>query len=256
MSHIWTHHYTPWSLVAVSHNNCDHTETHTSVTWIIHLGGITYSRVTCTTPWLIQMWHDTCKGDMTHSSVTCLIQVWHDSFIWVTWLIYVWHARYCALFRCDIGHSSVTWLLQVTWLIQVWHDWFIWVTWFIHSVARTVSPNCPTSEVYLWVMSLITVCLYVWVISMILNESCQLLEWVVTLSHVTHEWVMSRVNESCRAWMNRVTLKWVMTHMNGSCHKWISHVTHEWVIVTQYRVPTATTISNRLVFCQKWITVF
>ena len=36
-------------------------------------------------------------------------------------------------------------------------------------------------------------------------------EWVcdTPMRHVTHEWVMSRVNASCHTWMNRITYEWV-----------------------------------------------
>ena len=74
--------------------------------------------------------------DMTHS------YVWHDSFIWVTWLIHM----------CDLTHSYV-WLdsfICVTRLIHmchmthsyVWHDQFICVTWLMHM--------CDMTHSYVW----------------------------------------------------------------------------------------------------------
>ena len=56
--------------------------------------------------------------DMTHSHVTWLIPMWHDSFFCdmthshMTWLIYMWHES----FTCDLTHS------HVTWLINMWHE--------------------------------------------------------------------------------------------------------------------------------------
>ena len=35
---------------------------------------------------------------------------------------------------------------------------------------------------------------------------------------------------SCHTWMSHVTHEWVMSHMNEFCHVWMSHVTHEWVM--------------------------
>jgi len=37
------------------------------------------------------------------------------------------------------------------------------------------------------------------------------------MSHVTYEWVMSHMNESCHIWMSHVTYEWVMSHMYESC---------------------------------------
>jgi len=98
---------------------------------------------------------------------------------------------------------------------------------------------------------------YEWVMSHIrmshvthTNESWHTYEWVMShirMSHVTHTneschtptrengvlwWVMSRMNELCRLWMDHVITKqqW-MSHVT---HNWVmapmSHVTHEWVM--------------------------
>jgi len=70
---------------------------------------------------------------MTHS------YVWHDSFIFATWLIhmcdmthsYVWHDSFiCEIWlihMCDMTH------------LYVWHDSFICVTWLIHTCDMTHS---------------------------------------------------------------------------------------------------------------------
>jgi len=48
--------------------------------------------------------------------------------------------------------------------------------------------------------------------------------------YISHEWVMSHMNESCHVWMHRVTYTWVMSNKNESCHIWMSHVTYECVM--------------------------
>jgi len=68
--------------------------------------------------------------------------VWRDSFICVTWLIYM----------CDVTHLYV-WhdsFICVTWLIMmhsyvVWHDSFICVTWLNHHTSRASSLLNPTA---------------------------------------------------------------------------------------------------------------
>jgi len=70
----------------------------------------------------------------------CPGNVWHDSFICVTWLIHM----------CDITHSYVSFNMSLVWRIQcvthcpgnVWHDSFICVTWLIHMCAMTHSYVC------------------------------------------------------------------------------------------------------------------
>jgi len=49
------------------------------------------------------------------------------------------------------------------------------------------------------------------------------------MSHVSREWGMSQVNESCLKWMSHIIYKWVMSHVNEACRKWMSHVSYEWV---------------------------
>ena len=82
--------------------------------------------------------------------------------------------------------------------------------------------GCHTHE---WVMSRnwMSHITHAWVITH-MNESCH--TW---MSHVIHEWVVSHMNESCHTWMSHVTHEWVMSHMNESCHTWMSHITHELV---------------------------
>jgi len=65
---------------------------------------------------------------------------------------------------------------------------------------------------------------YEWVMSH-MNESCHI--W---MSHITYEWVMSHMNKSCHIWIRHDTYEWVMSHTNESCHIWMSHVTYEWVL--------------------------
>ena len=49
------------------------------------------------------------------------------------------------------------------------------------------------------------------------------------MSHVTYQWVMSCMNESCHTWLSPVTYEWGMSHMNESCLIWMRHVKYEWV---------------------------
>jgi len=52
-----------------------------------------------------------------------------------------------------------------------------------------------------------------------MNESCHIL-----MSHVTYEWVISHIHESCHI---SVIHKRVMSHMNESSHTWMVQITYE-----------------------------
>jgi len=56
--------------------------------------------------------------------------------------------------------------------------------------------------------------------------ACMILYMYTCMSHVTYEWVISRINESWHA------CKCQITHINESCHVCMSHFTHE--CVTSY----------------------
>ena len=52
-----------------------------------------------------------------------------------------------------------------------------------------------------------------------MRESCN--TWLSHVTHVTHEWIVSHMN----TWMNRVTQEGVISYVNELCHIWMSHVT-------------------------------
>jgi len=56
------------------------------------------------------------------------------------------------------------------------------------------------------------------------------------MSHVTHEWVISHMNESCHLRLSHVTYSWVVAHMD------LKHAPKHSVITTTLTLPTTTTL--------------
>jgi len=53
---------------------------------------------------------------------------------------------------------------------------------------------------------------------------------LICTSHVSYEWVMSGVNDSCPAPMSHVSEEWLLSIIHGACLVWTSHIWYEWVI--------------------------
>jgi len=103
--------------------------------------GVTWHDSFICVTWLIYM----CG--MTHSYVTGLIHMCAMAHSYVTWLIHMWHGS----FICDMTHS------------YVWHDSFMCVTGLIHT--------CDMTHSYVW------------------HDSCICVAWLIHMCGMTHSYV-------------------------------------------------------------------
>ena len=138
-------------------------------------------------------WIPACNMcDMTH------FQVWCDSFVRVTWLLYMCDMT-CRYLRGSGPAAAVLRLLDCI-LQCLWHDSFSCVTWLIWM--------CDVTSLYTWRH-----------IKSWMNESCH-----VWMSHVpsddTDLIICAHTNL-----IHRITSwRYVTSHMNEPCHEWMSHV--------------------------------
>jgi len=121
-------------------------------------------------------------------------------------------------------------------------------------VTRTRQPHQGPKQVmpcHIWkriATSHMSHVLYGWVTSL-LDQPHHL--WI---SHVSCEWVMSRMNESCpmsSSTSPRAHTSLVMSHMNESCHIRMSHVLHEWVM--SHMTESFHKSKKRVLPCHMWM---
>ena len=133
-------------------------------------------------------------------------QVRRDSFIWVSWLIYV-RVTWLVSFMCvpsltDVLHYSFIWLAGP---ISKWLNSFTCVEWLI--CVRGM-PRCFNSA-SIWMSHFTN-----------MDESCH--KWT---SHVTYR------DESCHTYRWVVWQIWAshVTHMDESCHTYECVMSHMWM---------------------------
>jgi len=179
--------------------------------------------------------------------LSCALFMWHDSFIWVSWLIHT----------CDLASS------------YVWHDSFICVTWliqgtvglnnlkntaYINVVVQALTCVAELRCVCVCVCVCVRVCVCVCLCVYCIYQCCRtgtflrrrtlvcvcvrdltlsnVYEWMATLTHVSALW-----NESCHFYEWLMSIIWTrhsharmsnVTYVNESCHTYAWVITNIW----------------------------
>ena len=228
--------------------------------WVV--SHIWVSHVTCIYIWTIHHTRPIYICDVTYSHF-----MWHDVFIYMTWLIHIFDTTHSdvsflclILIACGMTHSHDS--FYVTWLIHMTNSHFISFNWSHMQMRHAIcvwhtcaNVSCHVCE---WVMSRMRMSHVTYA-----NESCHMYGWVIQYMCYTHHAdcdsfeVMSRICMSHVTYTNESNhiYEWVVSHicvsrvtcMNTSSHSTVTpssaeivlnHVTHvnascrtsEWVM--------------------------
>jgi len=199
------------------------------VTWLIRFD-MTHSCVT----WLVHVWHDSIVCYMTHWFGTQFLSCGALLLLRVTWLIHVWHDS----LMCDITHLCVTWLIDVVhdhchvvhcyWRVWrdlfmcdmthscVWHDSLMWYTAIVMWYIATGACDVTYSCVT-WLIYVYYGYGYV----MLYDTTLPFVTWRMCISDMTHSYVWLD-SFMCVTWHIHVRDK---TH---SCVVWLWSCYVEW----------------------------
>jgi len=149
--------------------------------------------------------------------------------------------------------------------VYVSHGTYVWVMSRVHESCHVhishVTYICVMSRIYESYVR------YGWVMSSIETEvvaqrlhtpaETHVISYVTySMSHVTYEWFMSHMNESCHIWMSHVTYEWVMSQQTETAAKSLLGLMSfiEWsMLAVQWAVRCRVTYALRCVTFE-WVT--
>jgi len=139
---------------------------------------------------------------------------WHQT--WVIHITHEWVTSHNQFVRVERTQ-------ELTPRTNEWHQ--VWVSHVTQTVCRS-DEDTIIGAMYEWVMPHKNGSCYVWI-------NCDIYKSVTLHMNTSHHTNSMQEKRGHKSWrytrIRHVTYEWVMSHMNESCHIWMSDVTYECV---------------------------
>ena len=178
-----------------------------------------------------------CMSHVTHTNASCHTYKWVMSHMYESCHT---HNASCHTYEWVMSRIYESCHTQTCVVSQIWmrHVTYEWVTSHMNAAITKWLLPAPRNEsyhTYIWVIPLMNLSCHTWMnhatFARVRPAAESHLQRVMSHVFITHECVMSHVNESCHIWTQRIWSCWCQASaMNHTPHMYESCHTNEWVM--------------------------